>query len=151
MTQDGSPPFRKVDEVELHRGHLVRFAVATFEGPGGVTFERDVVRTPSAVAIVPVDRGADGRWEVVLVRQFRSAVERDLLEIPAGMCDVEGETAEETARRELREEAGCTCGEVTPLVDVHPAPGFTDHLCRVVLGVGSPTWAATPTASRSST
>ena len=52
------------------------------------------------------------------------------------MCDVDGESATETARRELREEAGYACDEVTTLVDVQPAPGFTDHLCRVLLGVG---------------
>lgn len=136
MTDPGPSPFHKVGEAEVHRGHLVRFTIATFEGPDGTTFERDVVRTPSAVAIVPVDRGPDGAWEVVLVRQFRAAVERELVEIPAGMCDVEGEAAEDTARRELREEAGYTCDEVSALVDVHPAPGFTDHLCRVLLGVG---------------
>lgn len=136
MTDLGSSPFRKVGEVEVHHGYLVRFNVATFEGPDGARFDRDVVRTPSAVAIVPVDRGADGRWEVVLVRQFRAPIDQELVEIPAGMCDVDGESAEDTARRELREEAGYTCDEVSPLVDVHPAPGFTDHLCRVLLGVG---------------
>lgn len=128
--------FRKVDEREIHQGHIVRVTTTTFEGPDGERFERDVVHTSSAVAIVPVDRGTDGRWEVVLVRQFRAAVEHDLVEIPAGMCDVDGEAPEQTARRELVEEAGYECGEVRFLVDVHPAPGFTDHRCTVMLGVG---------------
>jgi 8-oxo-dGDP phosphatase len=128
--------FRKVDEHQIHQGYIVRLTTTTFEGPSGERFERDVVHTSDAVAIVPVDRGSDGRWEVVLVRQYRAAIERDLVEIPAGMCDVDGEEPEQTARRELVEEAGYTCGEVTFLVDVHPAPGFTTHRCTVMLGVG---------------
>jgi 8-oxo-dGTP pyrophosphatase MutT (NUDIX family) len=130
------PIFRKVDEHEVHQGHLVRLTTTTFEGPDGDRFERDVVHTRNAVAIVPVDRGSDGRWEVVLVRQYRAAVERDLVEIPAGMCDVDDEDVETTARRELVEEAGYTCDEVSHLVDVHPAPGFTTHCCTVLLGIG---------------
>jgi 8-oxo-dGDP phosphatase len=133
---DVSPTFRKVDEHQVHQGYIVRLTTTTFEGPTGERFERDVVHTSDAVAIVPVDRGSDGRWEVVLVRQYRAAIERDLVEIPAGMCDVDGEEPEQTARRELVEEAGYTCGEVTFLVDVHPAPGFTTHRCTVMLGVG---------------
>lgn len=130
------PVFRKVDEREIHQGYIVRLTTTTFEGPTGEHFERDVVHTSDAVAIVPVDRGSDGRWEVVLVRQYRAAVERDLVEIPAGMCDVDGEVPEQTARRELIEEAGYVCDEVSFLVDVHPAPGFTTHRCTVMLGVG---------------
>ena len=130
------PLFRKVDEREIHQGFLVRLTDSTYEGPDGERFHRDVVHTPNAVGIVPVDRGADGRWEVVLVHQYRAAVERDLAEIPAGMCDVDGEAVEETAQRELREEAGFLARVIRPLAAFHPAPGFTTHRTHVVLGVG---------------
>ena len=70
--------------------------------PDGEPFERFIVHHPGAVAIVPVD--ADRR--VTLVRQYRAAVDRMVLEAPAGTCDVDGEPPEATARRELAEEAG---------------------------------------------
>jgi 8-oxo-dGTP pyrophosphatase MutT (NUDIX family) len=130
------PLFRKVDEREIHQGYLVRLTDSTFEGPGGEVFHRDVVHTPNAVGIVPVDRGADGRWEVVLVHQYRAAVEQDMAEIPAGMCDVPDEAVEATAQRELREEAGYLARVIKPLAAFHPAPGFTTHTTHVVLGVG---------------
>lgn len=139
MTHTGEPSepvFRKVDEQEIHRGYMVRLTDSTFEGPDGHRFHRDVVHTPNAVGVVPVDRGADGRWEVVLVGQYRAALERDVIEIPAGICDVDGEATEATAQRELREEAGFLARVIKPLVDYHPAPGFTTHRTAVVLGVG---------------
>lgn len=130
------PGFRHVAEREIHQGYLVRLTDTTIAGPGGETFHRDVVHTPNAVGVVAVDRGADGRWEVVLVRQYRAAVDAELDEIPAGMCDVAGEAPEETAQRELREEAGYLARVLKPLVTFHPAPGFTTHRTTVVLGVG---------------
>lgn len=130
------PVFRKVHEDEVHQGYIVRVTNTEFEGPDGERFDRDVVHTKDAVGIVPVDRGSDGSWEVVLVRQYRAAVETELVEIPAGMRDVDGESVEDTALRELAEEAGYTCAEVSLLAEVHPAPGFTTHRCTVLLGVG---------------
>jgi 8-oxo-dGTP pyrophosphatase MutT (NUDIX family) len=133
---DPAAGFRRLGEREIHRGHVIRMVVATFVGPDGQEFTRDVVRTPSAVAIVPVDRGPDGGWQVVLVRQYRAPIEASLLELPAGMCDVEGEPAEETAQRELVEEAGYRARVVRPLTTYHPAAGFTDHHTTILLGVG---------------
>lgn len=133
MTDGG---FRRVDEREIHAGYVVRLTESTFVGPDGEEFRRDVVHTPDAVGIVPVDRGADGAWEVVLVRQYRPAIDRHIWEIPAGLCDVPGEAAETTGRRELREEAGYDVAEVVPLTTFHPAPGFTTHATSIVLGIG---------------
>ena len=58
------------------------------------------MRHPGAVAVVAVTEGG----EVLLVRQYRGPVDRELLEIPAGTRDVDGEEPQETARRELLEE-----------------------------------------------
>ena len=66
--------------------------VGEFETPDGDTITRDLVRHPGAVSVVPVDGD-----EVVLVRQYRAAVEADVLEIPAGKRDVPGEPPERTA------------------------------------------------------
>lgn len=135
MTDADPARFRRLGERDLHRGYLVHLVVATIEGPDGATFERDVVRTPDAVGVVAADRSDDG-WEVVLVRQYRAAVDRWLLELPAGMRDVEGEPVDETARRELEEEAGLVAERLEPLGAIHPAPGFTTHRTDLVLATG---------------
>ena len=89
--------FRKTGETLIHRGWFITVAKAEFVDPDGRQFDRDIVRHPGAVAIVPMtDDGA-----VLLVHQYRAAVDRWLFEIPAGTCDVEGEPPETTARREL--------------------------------------------------
>jgi len=90
---------------------------------------RDVVRHPGSVAIVP--RQADGR--VVLVRQYRYAVGRELWEIPAGTRDQPGETVEETARRELAEEAGLTARRWRQLGQAYLVPGWADELMTFFL------------------
>ena len=98
--------FRRVDERTVHAGAVISTAVATFEAPDGTTFERDVVRHPGAVSVVPLVTGGGGGDEVVLVRQYRAAIDGWLLEIPAGKRDVADEPPELTASRELVDEGG---------------------------------------------
>jgi 8-oxo-dGTP pyrophosphatase MutT (NUDIX family) len=115
--------FRKVGERPVHDGHLISVAVAEFEGPDGGKFERDVVRHPGAVSVVAVDENR----VVTMVRQYRAAIEGDLLEIPAGKRDVAGEPPEATARRELVEEVGLRAGRVELLAEFYNSPGFCDE------------------------
>jgi ADP-ribose pyrophosphatase len=126
---DGDPVFTKGTETELHRGWFISVVRADFTDPEGTRFERDIVRHPGAVAVVPVT--ADGG--VLLVRQFRPAVERWLLEIPAGTCDVEAEPPETTARRELAEEIGRSAGTLALLTRCLNTPGFCDEVTTVYL------------------
>lgn len=87
----------------------------------GQTALREVVRHPGAVAVLAVDGG-----ELLLVRQCRYAVGRELLEIPAGKLEP-GEAPEKAARRELREETGCECSELQPLGVYYGSPGILDE------------------------
>lgn len=125
--------FRRTAEREIHRGYVVHLVQETFVSPDGETFERDVVRMPGAVAVVPVLEGAPGDPHVVLVRQFRAPLGDDLLEIPAGLRDVEGESPDLTAQRELGEEAGYRAGRIQLLTAFHAMAGTTDHLVHVYL------------------
>jgi ADP-ribose pyrophosphatase len=102
--------------------------VGTFEAPDGSTFERDIVHHPGAVSVVAVIDGA-----AVLVRQYRAALERDLLEIPAGKRDVENEPPEVAAARELEEEVGLTARTLELLAEFYNSPGFCDEHSFVYL------------------
>jgi len=120
--------FRKLGESPAWSGSLVSAALGTFADPHGNTFERDVIHHPGAVVVVPVT-GAAGLAgaEAVLVRQYRAAVDRELLEVPAGKRDVEGEPVELTAHRELEEEVGMRAGSMTLLAEFYNSPGFCDE------------------------
>ena len=102
---------------------------ATFVAPDGTEFTRDVVRHPGAVAVVPVTANRS----VLLVRQYRGPLDRELLEIPAGTRDVDGEPPETTARRELEEEAGVRAGRVQLLATIFNSPGFCDEETLIYL------------------
>jgi ADP-ribose pyrophosphatase len=115
--------FRQVDERELARTSYLRLVAAGFVDPDGQSFERQIVRCPGAVCVVPVE--ADG--SVVMIRQFRAPLGRAILEIPAGKLDVPGEPREQCARRELAEEVGRVAGRFRELGSFHNSPGFSDE------------------------
>jgi 8-oxo-dGTP pyrophosphatase MutT (NUDIX family) len=133
---DPAAGFRLVGEREVHRGHIWRVVVGTFEGPDGATFERDLVRSPGAVSVVPVLFDPEGTPSVVLVRQYRATLDAALTEIPAGMRDVAGEPPETTARRELAEEVGLAAGYLELLTVFTNSAGMTDATTHVYLATG---------------
>jgi 8-oxo-dGTP pyrophosphatase MutT (NUDIX family) len=131
MTDPGSS-FRPLGEEVRVEGWRISFVQATYAAPDGTVFTRDVIRHPGAVAVVPVtDAGS-----VLLVRQYRGALDRELLEIPAGTRDVDGEPPEETARRELTEEVGVVATDMRLLATMANSPGFCDELTLLYLATG---------------
>ena len=104
---------------QVFDGHLLKLDVLEVELDNGRRTRREIVRHPGAVAIWA--RAPDGRF--VFVRQFRKAIEQELLEIVAGTLET-GETPEACARRELREETGYAVKTLTPLGCIFTAPGF---------------------------
>jgi 8-oxo-dGTP pyrophosphatase MutT (NUDIX family) len=125
--------FRHLGDADVHQGHIWKVVVADFVSPSGESFRRDIVRSPGSVGVVPLIFDAEGLASVVLVRQYRPAHHRDLIEIPAGMRDVPGEPPAETGRRELAEEAGLAAGKIEHLLDLIPSPGMTDSICSIFL------------------
>ncbi len=125
--------FRHIADRRVHQGHIWHVAVAEFEAPDGHRFERDVVRSPGAVAAVPLILDASGVASVVLVRQYRAPFDDLVLEIPAGMRDVPGEPTETTAARELIEEVGLEAGRLEHLTDIYPSVGMTDSVLTIYL------------------
>ncbi len=136
-----SSQFRRLNEELRYQGALISVATANFEAPDGRIFERDVVHHPGAVSVVPVIGGGrspggepDG-YQVILVRQYRAAVDADLLEVVAGKRDVADEPPGETARRELAEEIGMVAGRMELLAEFYNSPGFCDEHSYVFLGL----------------
>ena len=89
-----------------------------------------VVHPGGAVAILPVDGD-----EVVLIRQYRAAIDAWILEAPAGTLE-EGEAPEACAARELIEETGLSASELVSLGAVYTTPGFSDEAIHLYLGRG---------------
>lgn len=116
----------------VHQGHFVQVVEATYTAPDGRSFTRDVVRSRGAVGIVPI-RFVDGAPHVVLLRQYRPPYDAALIEIPAGVRDVDGEDLIETAQRELGEEAGLRAASIVPIGQLYPSPGLTDAITWLFL------------------
>lgn len=125
--------FRIVGQSTVATGGFLQLADLRVEGPDGAVHDRFVVRHPGAVVIVPVtDDGA----HVLLVRQYRVAVDAELLEVPAGKRDVAGEPPEATAHRELAEEIGYRARTLVPLAEFFNTPGFCDEYTYLFCAVG---------------
>ena len=107
--------------------------------PHGRTVKMDVVRHPKSVVIIPVPEAG----HVILIRQYRHAVEQWLWELPAGSVD-EGETPEAAAARECHEEIGQVPETVVRLGALYPTPGYCDEemVFFRVSGLTEPTEAA---------
>ena len=125
--------FRRVDEKKIHQGYIWHLATAEYEAPDGRRFHRDIVRSPGAVGVVPLVFDAEGNASVVVVSQYRPPYDEHVIEIPAGMRDVEGEDTAEVARRELVEEAGLDAGSLDYLGMIYPSPGMTDSVTTIYL------------------
>ena len=117
----------------VHQGYVWHVAVAEFESPEGEPFTRDIVRSPGAVAAVPLRFDADGTPRVVMVSQYRPPFDDYVIEVPAGMRDVVGEPTEITAARELVEEVGLQAGNLEHLLDMYPSAGMTDSVLTLYL------------------
>ena len=128
--------FERISRTVLHEWVLWKLVQSRFRSSRGEEFVRTYVESPGATGIVPIRRNANGRFEVVMVRQYRPALDAYSLEIPAGMRDVAGEDPQDTALRELQEETGFTTSDVRPLGQILQAPGITNAAVQLYLAVG---------------
>jgi len=113
-----------LDSQTIYEGRLLNLHVENIELPSGKRTTREIINHHGAVVIVAVD----AEENTFLVRQYRSAVKRPLLEVPAGKIDP-GEKPEETASRELIEETGYSAGRMEALGGFYASPGYsTEYL-----------------------
>jgi ADP-ribose pyrophosphatase len=131
---------REPESVDVvYEGSL--FSVARERWPGA-DHAYDVVRHPGAAAVLPVTSDGD----VILVRQLRPAIRDELVEIPAGILDVDGEDALTCAARELREETGFRHRSIEFLGGVFTSAGFSDEYVHLFWALVDETDALEPEA-----
>ncbi len=119
-------------ETPLHKGKHVDFVAKRYRRADGTEVEREVVEHPGSVAVLAHDEEF-----AYLVAQPREAVEEDeLLEIPAGTLDVEGEDELECAKRELAEEAELRAESWSLLHVIYPSPGFLTEKVTIFEATG---------------
>jgi ADP-ribose pyrophosphatase len=106
----------------VYKGRVFSVEVERRRFPNGQEHEVAIVRHPPSVVLVPI--ADDGR--VILIRQYRASVGREMGEIPAGSVD-EGETPEQAAARECEEEIGLAPGRIERVRGLFPTPGFCDE------------------------
>ena len=124
-----SSEFERVESETLFEGKFFSVRRDRFRHEDGDVAEREIVTHLGAVGVVVLD--GDRLW---FVRQPREAIGvPDLLEIPAGKLDEEGEDPLATARRELAEEIGKQAGSWEPLGSFYTSPGFTDEQVHLFL------------------
>jgi ADP-ribose pyrophosphatase len=117
-------PEKKLASRQIYQGHAVNIRVDTVEKAGGRKTTRDVVEHSDCIAVVALDE----QNNVLLVRQFRHAVGKFLLEIPAGGIDP-GEEPLDSVRRELQEEIGYFPRKIDKLGGFYSIPGYgTEYL-----------------------
>lgn len=127
--EPGAP--RVVEDRLVYHGKIADMRAVKIDVGDGKTVEREIVEHEPVAVMVPVD--ADGN--VVLVRQYRLPAKGVLLEVPAGGIDG-GESPEEAAQRELREETGLQARRLTLLGEFYVSPGFLTEYMHVFLAEG---------------
>ena len=109
----------------IYSGKIISLQVDQVQLPNGKTASREIVRHPGAVAVLAIYDS-----KMIVVEQFRKAVEASMIEIPAGKLEP-GEDLAEAAKRELEEETGYTCSRIYPIASFVTSPGFADEILHL--------------------
>jgi ADP-ribose pyrophosphatase len=112
----------------IFEGRLLKLKKVSVKLASGVKSTREIVEHPGAVAVIAIT----SENELVLVRQFRKAVDTILLEVPAGVPE-KGETGEAAAQRELEEETGFHAKKIKKLWEGYSSPGYSNELIQYYL------------------
>ena len=123
---------RMVSSQTIFEGKIIKVTLDQAQLPNGSLAAREVVYHPGGVAVLALDED----HTVSLVRQFRYPLQRELLELPAGKLDHDGEDRLLGARRELSEETGLEAEEWTYLGHMLASPGFCDEELHMYLARG---------------
>lgn len=115
--------FKRLDRELVYKGSIIDFYKDTVQVPNGNIVKWDFIKHQGAAAVVPVT--ADGK--LLMVRQYRNALDRHTLEIPAGGLNGPEEPTMEAAARELEEETGCHAGKMEWLITIRTTVAFCNE------------------------
>lgn len=113
---------------QIYSGKVISLRVEDVELPDGKTSKRELIKHPGAVAVIALTP----ENKIILVEQYRKALERSLVEIPAGKLEP-GEEPVRSAERELEEETGYECSKMEHITSFYTSPGFADELVHMYL------------------
>lgn len=117
---------KTVQSTEIFKGKVVTLKVDDVLLPNGKQAKREIIHHPGAVAIIPITN----EGKIVFVEQYRKALERSIVEIPAGKLEP-GEDPAVCARRELEEETGYGAKELTYIQSFATSPGFANEIIHL--------------------
>ena len=122
------PEEKTISSRYIFRGRAFSVKIDTVINAEGHETTREIVEHADCIAVVPVNDDGD----ILMVKQYRKAVGKELLEIPAGGIDP-GEDPETAVKRELQEEIGYLPGTVKRLSGFYSTPGFTNEYLHLFL------------------
>jgi len=117
---------KTISTKRIYDGYVVNVRVDTVLLPDGKEAPRDIVEHPGGVGVVAVTEDK----KILMVKQYRKPIEKAIYEIPAGKLD-KGEDSYACGLRELEEETGFKCENMTYLGHMYPSPGFTDEVTHI--------------------
>ncbi len=123
-----NPVEKTLSSQEIYSGRVVKLRVDTVKLASGRETKREIIEHSDCVAIVAIDADTN----VLLVKQFRKPIEKELLEIPAGGIEA-GEEPEDCVRREMREETGYLPRKVERLGGFYSTPGYCTEYLHIYL------------------
>ena len=130
MRADETMSWPVISRAVLGAGRVSSFVDEQVETPSGHLIDRQYLTHPGAVAVVAWQESSD---EIAVLRQYRHPVKMELVEIPAGLLDLDGEDWLLAAQRELAEEAELQAGRWDVLVDMVTTPGACEESLRIYL------------------
>ena len=120
----------------IYTGKVLNLDIDRVRFPDGSVGELEMIRHSGASAVVPfLSEPAGADPQLLLIRQYRYAANGFLYELPAGRLDP-GEAPVDCARRELREETGCSAEQLDFLYTMYTTPGFTDERIHLFMASG---------------
>jgi ADP-ribose pyrophosphatase len=117
---------KTISTEKIYQGKIIDLQVDEVTLPNGKTSKRELIKHPGAVAVIALT--PEGK--LVMVEQYRKALEKSIVEIPAGKLEP-GEEPIITAARELEEETGYGCEKLEHLISFYTSPGFADELVHL--------------------